>query len=270
LAVPVPHHPTIERRTHTGFAILAALMPFGWLVFSYRFYGDIFPTSFYLKGTSISLKQIALNAIYTIYFSIMSGLAVAASSWPLTRLRHIKRRLSKDWWLVFGIASFILYALDASAVHMMFGYRLFVPFLPVFAFIVVVAGPPPLRMWRVAMLAAIQILVTGHMFAYAINATPASLMRSVGLRNQLSRLGFENSGLSVREYEWASIRVWAAIADDAARDWSSRPVVSSSRPPRISTFVDGLVPYRFRGADAYDSLLAYRHRCARKIRDSVD
>lgn len=181
----------------------------------------------------------------------------------------------RPWWLTAGLLCAGLYAVHAGAVHMMFAYRLYVPFLPLAALALLAPGPsarpgPPLP--AMGALLALQVGLGLHMWGTAVNATPASLLRSAGVEHRLTRIGFENSGLPVRRYRAWTLDAWGALAADIRADSTFQALAGpdGARRPRLATFVGGLIPYRLPEADAWDSLLSYRHVCRRPIIGAMD
>jgi hypothetical protein len=111
-----------------GAALCIALAS-SWLLFSALYYGDIFPTSYYLKFALGGRAPIdSLSALLN--FVLLSGLFLIVL---FVRPTSFDKRslLSKAICrgAAFSVVLFLLYASRASGQHMMFGYRLFVPYL---------------------------------------------------------------------------------------------------------------------------------------------
>lgn len=104
-----------------------------WLMFSQLYYGGVFPTSFYLKFASGDRPRIdSLSTL--VNFAVLSGLVfLALLARPKARVGSGAARpvLSRAILRGAGISVvlFLLYASQTSGQHMMFGYRMFLPYL---------------------------------------------------------------------------------------------------------------------------------------------
>lgn len=126
LAIVVVEYRRLALWTGAGvFFVLAS----SWLLFSALYYGDIFPTSYYLKFALGGRAPIdSVSALLN--FGLLSGLFLMLL---FVRPSSLEERtpLSKAILrgAAFSVVLFLVYASRASGQHMMFGYRLFVPYL---------------------------------------------------------------------------------------------------------------------------------------------
>src|SRR5262245_51311143 len=117
---------------------VAALLPIVWLAFSWHYYGDILPTSFYLKHPEFGLFKLFHNAVYILEFLLFSsvilvGWTMAWSTTPMAVWRGSRRNIAL--LLAFGLT--FAYATTAATAHMMFSYRMLVAYLPALALVLV-------------------------------------------------------------------------------------------------------------------------------------
>ena len=110
-------------------AALCLLVASSWLLFSQFYYGEIFPTSYYVKFVSASRPAID-SVSATLNFVLISGVFLIVLSRPRAKLEE-RPSLSKAIirGAAFSVAFLVAYSMRASGEHMMFGYRLFVPYL---------------------------------------------------------------------------------------------------------------------------------------------
>ncbi len=110
-------------------ATLCVALASGWLLFSALYYGDIFPTSYYLKFALARRAPIdSLSALLN--FGLLSGLfLIVLYLRPESVKTHAPLSKAILRGAAFSAVLFLVYASRASGQHMMFGYRLFVPFL---------------------------------------------------------------------------------------------------------------------------------------------
>ena len=114
-----------------GATIVCALAVAAWVAFTYGYYGDVLPTSFYVKlPAPEGFGELARGVVYVLSFGFLT-LAI-----PAAILRFGKREESSEdrrvivRMLALGMAAETLYAVFAGDKHMMYAYRLFVPYLP--------------------------------------------------------------------------------------------------------------------------------------------
>src|SRR5688572_7072998 len=116
-------------------SIGAAILPVLWFTTSILYYGDLLPTSFYVKAPSGNVGNLVSNgkyvASYLLYVGIIPGLALA---FVLLRAKHRSVHLlyghfKSMGWLYLGLLLELLYGLTMATHHMMFSFRFFVPYL---------------------------------------------------------------------------------------------------------------------------------------------
>lgn len=114
-------------------ALLAAAIAGSWLVFSYLYYGDILPTSAYIKLSAYATKPVD-NIAALINFLLVSGVgiwAVVALFAPRPERTDLGQAIGRG--VVLSCLAFLFYAYTSSGVHMMFSFRFFMPVLMVAA-----------------------------------------------------------------------------------------------------------------------------------------
>jgi hypothetical protein len=239
-----------------GLALFAAL-PVAWTAVALRLYGDVLPTSFYVKTPSARPDALAANALYMAEYLLVTGLVplaafLAAAGGGARRLARGVRELWGPW---AGLALVLGYGLTSATTHMMFAFRYFVPYLPSAAMLLAVAwlrgAPAPERDSRTRSRAFALLLV--------------ALLASQAAQGAYSVFRSVNGIVSVGELRATSVRdLTVAIerSQDLARrireHWAARGV---SAQPTIATFAEGALPYAYRAARVYGGLLSYRRDC---------
>ena len=264
--LPILLHAVSKARSpkHVFLAVLgAAVLPAAWLAVSLTYYGDLLPTSFYVKTPEAAFGRLVTNGSYIggylLYVGliptiILALLGVLLGNGP----RHaVLLHLRSRWWLVAGLLLELLYGLTMATHHMMFSFRFFVPYLPAAALLVVelarrafveAEGVPTSR--RKAGLLAGFILVVMVSQVYQIRY---AYTHSV---NGLSPVG-EYRLLGIRDY----VRFMDLLKQEAV-DVEAHWTALEARPdrqPRIITFAAGILPYTFRDSYIYEKLVSYRH-----------
>jgi hypothetical protein len=252
-----------QRRSVLGLLALApASIALAWLAFSKSYYDAFLPTSFYFKRPDLGSRigDVVEPAVYELQFLLLTGLALLLVP-QLRRIRGPARAVAARWllherpWAVAGLAGVAGYGLLAALEHMMFSYRLFVPYLPAVAFLGLELGArlragvhasPPFAPSRAARLL---IPVAGLQLASAL------WVFFVGLNPSL--VG-EYSRESVRNYTGTFMPMLRRQVDEIRADWSRR---GQARPPRVLTFVAGIVPHRYPDVYVFEGLVSYRHDC---------
>lgn len=244
-----------RRGPHRRVAALATLtlpglaLALGWLAISRLYYHDLLPTSFYHKRPG--LENAAVNAVYLAQFVLFSGLLPLAAG-----VAWLRRRRPRDApgvspasvGAALGLAGVAAYGLTAATTHMMFAYRLFVPYLPVAVLLLLGRLPRSARgaAWGRAW---------GSMLA-AVLALQLGLAAWVELGSLNPGLRFEYSRVSRREY-LDFLDALARQADAIRRHWARH---GGPLPPRVFVYAAGVVPYRLSEAQVLDGgLLSYRH-----------
>ena len=264
--LPVVGHVILQGRSvaRATVALTAgAVLPLAWLTISVFYYGDLLPTSFYVKTPNGSLGTWVYNSQYIVAYLVLVGLVpvliFAARYLQRDRrmLSALRSHLAGYWWLYLGLGLELLYGLSMATHHMMFSFRFFVPYMPVAVMLAVdllrsaseapVMGQPPVqRAVAVSGLLVGLTLFQGIQTAYTYNFSV----------NGLAPIG-EYRSLGVRDYI-GFIAVLKAEALDIQRHWA-QVRGGEARYPRILTYAAGALPYTFRDAYIYEKLVSYRH-----------
>jgi arabinofuranosyltransferase len=245
-------------RHRLGAVLAGAALPLAWLATAYAYYGDIFPTSFYIKPPGFGLSRLLDNAQYVMAWTILAGLFPAGIAWCLHGGTPFRRRFAASvrahWPLYFGVCLELAYTLTMATNHMMFSFRAFTPYIPAVAIVLAqslhaereggtsVAGTAVL-VGFVALASIGHAAHSWHTYDRSINGlSPVGEMRHMGSRDWM------------RDFMGA---LWQQ-ADAIRRDWPTRPA-AAARPPRIGTYAGGVVPYAVPEAYVYEALASYRH-----------
>lgn len=260
-------------------AMPAIALVASWVLFAHVYYGDFFPTSFYTKRPSFG-SEVTTNAAYLAQFTLLSGLP-----WLFVGRRRsaagdrgdggqgarsaIGRGVNSEaWWLFAGLLLVSVYGLSAATKHMMFSYRLVLPYLPA-----LIAGAlvlrrglpspgaggrrePGLTLTVLTCAAAMvgQGLVGAYVYKRGVNPS------FVG----------EFTNFSAERMQRYSNEIWEPLADDIRRHWARHPEFGT-RAPRLYTWEAGQVPYRMKGLHVYDNgLISWRHDCEFSSMASAD
>ncbi len=264
------------RARSLGRILLAAgaggILPLAWIVFSALYYQQVLPTSFYIKTPSFSLAVAGANGLYVAEHLVLAGVIpylvfLLPQSRPGEWWRILRRQARAAWWLQVGLGAMLLYGLTSATTHMMFSFRYFVPYLPATAILLgdlcrrremsagerAVAGArqPRYVLLLVAML-VFQIFQAGWTYTRSLDG--------------LSLLG-EYRGIGARDYAGRFLPALALNAKDTRAHWTR---LGETRPPRISTFAAGLLPYTYHDAYIYEKLVSFRFNCRYDLRTSSD
>src|SRR5215216_1349439 len=121
----------------------ASILPLIWLFVSIYYYGDLLPTSFYVKTPEGNLWNLIFNGRYIASYLLYIGIIpVVALVFVLLVPEHrtidvLYGHFKSYWWLYLGLLLEILYGLTMATTHMMFSFRFFVPYIPSTVMIVV-------------------------------------------------------------------------------------------------------------------------------------
>ena len=249
---------------HVLVAVLVgALLPGAWLAVSYFYYGDLLPTSFYVKTPKGNLGTLLYNGIYVLGYLFYVGI-VPVLGLPLVLLGFkrrmvdlLSRHFRSLWWLYVGLLLELAYGLTIATHHMMFSFRSFVPYLPATVVLVVdlvrraaetsavdLSSGKVLR-WSLGLLLCLTVFQV-YQIAYTVD-------HSV---NGISPIG-EYRSVGVRDYVKFT-EVLEQQAFDIERHWNQTQG-DRQRLPRILTYAAGMLPYVFRESYIYEKLVSYRH-----------
>lgn len=249
---------------HVAIAIVgAAILPLLWIAISIFYYGDLLPTSFYVKTPTGTLGTLLSNGRYIAFYLVYVGIIpVLTLVFVQLRLKyraftflygHFKRMA----WLYIGLLLEIIYGLTMATKHMMFSFRFFVPYLPAAAILLVdllqsasetVEVDPvwekPKGLFAGFLLCLMLFQVYQGVYTYN---------RSV---NGISSIG-EYRSLGVRDYV-QFMQILRQEAFDIEKHWNQIDTGMNHRP-RILTYAAGILPYTFRDSYIYEQLVSYRH-----------
>ncbi len=241
----------------------AATLPGAWLGVSLLYYGDLLPTSFYVKTPNATIASLLYNGEYIVAYGLSVGLVPVmglALTWPgsLQRTRQLVSRHAREvWWLYLGLLLALGYGLTMATHHMMFSFRFFVPYLPSAAIVAIdlvqrasqanVVGLASKRMERflpgfLVCLALFQVLQTAYTYTRSVNGlTPVGEYRSLGVRDYVRFLKIlKQEALDIETH-------WQAAGGD------------ENQRPRILTYAAGMLPYTYKDSYIYEQLVSYRH-----------
>jgi hypothetical protein len=253
-----------QSRWHVLIATaVGALLPIVWLTISITYYGDLLPTSFYIKTPGYGLRLVWQNARYIIMYLFFAGIIpVLILLVILARRNGGMRQLVGDdfrssWWLYLALSCQLLYGLTMATHHMMFGFRFFVPYLPAAVMMVIgllrrgidtdtINHRSRRTATAVVVFLTYLFLTQGFQFFYVHN-------HSVNGQKLIGE--FRNIG--VRDYV-GFIQTLQLIAIDIENHWTLKQG-DRDRPPRVHTYAEGMMPYSFKNSYIYGRLVSYRH-----------
>lgn len=224
-------------------------------MFAWSYYGDVFPTSFYLKAVEIRPPFIG-GVGYLVSFLVLCIL-------PMSLFRRlIPGGLPAAAWI--SIALFSMLAAAVGHVHMMFGYRFYVPVLPALIAYCMRLTQPMIRIGRWGLIPplAVNVALLIVVHSYTVNPTifhPSLFEPHYGFLSRLAKRGFA--------YEYTKEGA-AAYGDfiDALRA-TGRAVLADaqargiSRSASLATIIAGATPSEILDVDVYDNLVGVRRNC---------
>ncbi len=243
------------------WSIFAAVIPILWLLFSYYYYADIFPTSFYEKHPDFSNRAFLIqNLNFIIDFLITSGvlflfLLLMIWSFKSSELRtKIKIHIGNYWFAYAGLYIVFLYGLGSATVHMMFSYRMFVPYISVIAFLIA------------AMVKQNDNIVISKYFSFSLSALAVLVLAfNMWLTNYIMYTAI-NPCRNPWDYPRTSLNDYIISQDIIAesgelinKHWKTQPQ-SAKRGPRIITPAEGVVAYANPDAYVLGYLVSYRKK----------
>jgi len=235
------------------------LIAVAWLATAYVYFHDIFPTSVYHKPARWDHQR--TNVLYMIQFGLLSGIlpllgwAVIShkghpSSQPLGKV--LKTTVKRFWGTLIGGLIFFGYATGTATAHMMFSYRMLLPYLPILAIIVIQlmdnlhvdglkSGRFGSRGWMLVL--GLAVTVQGLQFYYIdqVSVNPGRY----GEYTNLSRQTYMQF-MDILEQQAETInRHWAQYGKD--------------RDPQIHVYAAGVLPYNLNRSKVVDwGLVSYR------------
>jgi arabinofuranosyltransferase len=260
-------------------AIVGAILPAAWLIFAQLYYGDIFPTSFYIKASldlrhpSKFARNVWTNFSYMLQFVLLTGFLplLAFAIRPSQKQHGLKSALTplkRDFLpLLAGMALMFVYGLTVASAHMMYSFRLLVPYVPAIALVIGGAHRQdearqpqvPARGGFVALillLTVFQAWQSWYTYAYSVNGAVMPLATY-----EWTWLGTKAQTLTLEAFRLG--------ADDIRKDWESLPN-RPDREPRIWTIAGGTTPYYYRQAYVLEALASYRKYCQPPLKPIAD
>ena len=241
----------------------AAILPLAWFLVSLYYYGDLLPTSFYVKTPTGNLWGLIFNGRYIASYLLYVGIIPAAALvFVLLVPKHrtidvLYRHFKSMWWLYVGLLLELFYGLTMATHHMMFSFRFFVPYIPSTVILVVgllrlasettevdltTGRPAYLFAGFLLCMVLFQLYQNAYTYNYSVNGISSiGEYRSLGIRDYVSFMQvLKQEALDIENH-------WEVINGD------------SDRRPRIITYAAGMLPYTYRESYIYEKLVSYRH-----------
>ena len=256
-----------------GATIVCALAVAAWVAFTYAYYGDVLPTSFYVKLTGPEgFGEVVRGVGYVLSFGFLTLVIPAAI------LRFGKREeLSEDRRvfgraLALGMAAESVYAVFAGDKHMMYAYRLFVPYLPSLMLLLPDAGgnreavsprQGTRAVWVILCL-GYQTLLGVWLYYFSENPNLSLVFRRQNVGDEIYE--FSTIGAKYTRPFLAAVRASAREIDAHWKTVSS----TKARPMRVAALTGGTLPYYLPEAYALESLVSFRHHCSGNLASFAD
>jgi len=250
----------------------AAILPLAWILVSIYYYGDLLPTSFYVKTPTGNLGGLIFNGVYIASYLLYVGIIpVVALVFVLLVPKHrtidiLYRHFKSIWWLYIALLLEILYGLTMATHHMMFSFRFFVPYIPSTVILVVdllhhasetrevdlsTGRPAYLFTGFLLCLTLFQLYQNAYTYNHSVNG--------------ISLIG-DYRALGIRDYV-RFMQILKQQALDIEKHWEMINGDSGHRP-RILTYAAGMLPYTYRESYIYEKLVSYRH-CHHRYRQGL-
>ncbi len=244
---------TILRLLLPGFAIALT-----WLGTAYIYYHDIFPTSVYHKPARWDHQR--TNILYMIQFGLLTGILpligwtlISHAKYKSSKLTQaIRNTLGRHWGIFLGGLIFFCYATGTATAHMMFSYRMLLPYLPILALLIIEfmddvhphglsAGRFGQRGWSLVLLLAITFQAVQYYYIDQISVNPGRY----GEYTNLSRQTYMQFIAILEEQAEAINSHWEAQGRD--------------RAPQVHVYAAGILPYKLERSKVVDwGLISYR------------
>ena len=266
--IPIILYLTFRARSRSEILVawvLGSILPIAWMIFSFTYYGDILPNSFYVKTPGGNVLEIWENAKYIASYLFYTGIIPILFVFlflPLginEKLKVSSQHVTAMWWLYLGILLELVYGLSMATKHMMFSFRFFVPYLPVAAILVVDLIDKAVATIEIYRQPGRQVAIIFNVFlvclllfqGYQIYYTYNNSVNGVYGKGEYPQLG-------VRDYI-RFIDILEKEARDIKEHWDSINEVDN-RYPRIYTYAEGMLPYTYQNAYIYGSLVSEQSR----------
>ena len=241
------------------YFVVGLIIPTIILSFNYYYYKDFLPTSFYTKSPGFKgFYNSIYNVLYSFDFLFNSGIIFSLFMISFLILND-KKKLSvktiiqsKYIPLIISFLIVILvYGSLASRTHMMFCFRLFVPYLPV-AIILFSYFIYSSMKYNSSNIVNSLIVVLSLFFSSIILFSQFVKINSFALG--MSSLG-ELSNVSIYEYRDNYMNILPEISKEIDSHWKKN---NFNTKPKISTFAGGRIAYDLPNFYIYESLVSFR------------
>lgn len=247
-----------DKKTNLAICFLMALLvPLTWLLISYQYYGDFLPSSFYAKTPSLKTSFLFYNAFYVFqYFFFVPFLPFLLfflfSTQPAKRklfFEQLKTACLKFWGISLGFLCFLFYSFTMATHHMMFAFRIWVPFLPALAMFLSLVLSETKNLWKnrcnieknffrfCFILFSFQIFF----FFYIYNCSVDSLS-----------INDDFKGMGIKHIIDSNRKAFCA-AKDIEKHWMQFGIPSEK--PIIMTWGEGIIPFTLKNAYCYGTLI---------------
>jgi arabinofuranosyltransferase len=249
---------------HVAFALIGlAILPLSWFAVSILHYGDLLPTSFYIKTPNGNFGNLIFNGIYVAAYLLSVGIIpVLVLALISLRSKHkvlqlLRWHFKSMWWLYLGLLFELLYGLTIATHHMMFAFRFFIPYLPSAVIIVVDLVHRASETSEVDLsVGKAATLFTGFFLCLTLFQLYQNVYTYNHSVNGISLIG-EYRSLGIRDY----VRFVETLKQeglDIKKHWD-KIKGAQNRRPRIITYAAGMLPYTFMDSYIYEQLVSYRH-----------
>jgi hypothetical protein len=242
------------RRSIPG-VIAAGIAAGAWILFAWLYYGDVLPTSFYRKA--VDLRPPLLSGIgYQGSFAVLCLLPVIAVRRPRSR------GLPAGAWS--SVALFCMLAAAVGTVHMMFGYRFYVPVLPALVafYMRLTQSIIWIRRWGFVLPLAVNLALLLVVHSHTVNPTifhPALFEPHYGFLSRMAGRGLvyeytKEGAWAYGDFIDALKRTGRAVGADA----QARGIAASAR---LATIIAGATTVEIPDVYVYDNLVGERRNC---------
>ena len=253
--------------------IVCTVLALGWVAFTYVYYGDVLPTSFYVKlaGPTEGPAEVVRGVGYVLSFAVLT-LVLPAALPRLWKRTESRPHAQITTMLALGVAAEAVYGVFAGDKHMMYAYRLFVPYLPSLVLLLSNArasrepaspGRPTRSAW-VFLCLGYQTLMGIFLYYFSENPNLSLVFRKQRAGDEL----YEFSTLGARHTK-SFLGAVRASATEIGVHWNKLPD-RESRPMRIAVLTGGTLPYYLPEAYTLETLVSYRHHCEANLVSFAD
>lgn len=240
-----------------GAVVAAAVFPALWLLISYMYYGNIFPTSFYAKTPSVKPSVLFANIWYVTQFFFFTPfipflLFFLFTINPSKRTYFIKKAWAiclRYWGIFLGCCFYLLYSFTMATTHMMFCFRSWVPFLLSFVLLAAVIIFETRELWLCThaiakkyyalccIIILMQVLHAYYIYTYSLDSFATNgECRGMGAADMIAIN--KKLFLAAKEIE----KDWLRFGNPAER-------------PTVFTIGEGIIPFVLKNADCYGTLI---------------